>query len=54
MLREGAGSQWDPEVVRVFFDLQAAGRLSPLRRLDAGLRSEVLQDRLRLAVDARR
>jgi two-component system cell cycle response regulator len=49
VLREGAGSQWDPEVVRVFLDLQAAGRLSPLRRLDDGLRSDVLQDRLGLA-----
>jgi two-component system, cell cycle response regulator len=50
VLRDGAGTQWDPEVVRVFLELEASGRLTPLRPLDAGLRSTVLQERLGLPV----
>ena len=48
ILRDGAGTQWDPDVVRVFLELEAAGRLAPLRRLEAGLRSAALKERLGL------
>jgi diguanylate cyclase (GGDEF)-like protein len=48
VLRDGAGTQWDPAVVRVFLELQLAARLEPLRRMDDGMRTEVVQDRLGL------
>jgi two-component system, cell cycle response regulator len=36
VLRDGAGTQWDPEVVRVFLELEAAGRLAPLQPFATG------------------
>ena len=36
VLREGAGSQWDPEVVEVFLALEAGGEIAPLEPLGTG------------------
>jgi HD-GYP domain-containing protein (c-di-GMP phosphodiesterase class II) len=48
VLRDGAGSQWDPEVVEVFLRLEAAGRITRLRPLEPG-HLDGLQRRLGLA-----
>ena len=42
VLRDGAGSQWDPEVVDVFLALEARGEIAPLEPLETGHR-DVLQ-----------
>jgi two-component system, cell cycle response regulator len=52
VLRDGAGSQWDPEVVDAFLALEASGRLAPLQPLEPG-HLDVLRQRLGLA-DAHR
>ena len=36
VLRDGAGSQWDPEVVDVFLALEAGGEIAPLEPLETG------------------
>jgi hypothetical protein len=48
VLRDGAGSQWDPEVVDAFLALEANGRLAPLQPLEPG-HLDVLRQRLGLA-----
>lgn len=48
VLRDGAGSQWDPEVVDVFLALEACGRIPPLRPVEGG-HPDVLAERLGLA-----
>jgi HD-GYP domain-containing protein (c-di-GMP phosphodiesterase class II) len=36
VLRDGAGTQWDPAVVTAFLELEAAGEIPALRPLDPG------------------